>query len=93
MKTSSNSDLDDDYQGSTGFIELQGMQHFLHINNYLLDDEPLPDDFIDRFEATSYPGHERDNQALTQHSVCRSLPPVILIVKYCFYSPLKAFVN
>jgi hypothetical protein len=50
-ETSSNSDLDDDYQGSTGFIKLQGMQRFLHISNYLLDDEPLPDGFIDRFDG------------------------------------------
>jgi hypothetical protein len=49
-ETSSNSNLDDDYQGSTGFIEFQGMQHFLHVSNYLLDDEPLPDGFIDRFD-------------------------------------------
>jgi hypothetical protein len=27
------------------------MQHFLHISNYLLDDEPLPDNFIDRFNG------------------------------------------
>jgi hypothetical protein len=38
------------YQGSIGFIELRGMQHMLHVSNYLLDDEPLPDDFINRFD-------------------------------------------
>jgi hypothetical protein len=50
-ETSSNSDLNDDYQGSTDFIELQGIQHFLHVSNYLLYNEPLPDDFIDRFDG------------------------------------------
>jgi hypothetical protein len=50
-ETSSNSDFDDYYQGSTNFIELQGMQHFLHVSNNLLDDELLPDDFIDRFDG------------------------------------------
>jgi hypothetical protein len=29
------------------------MQHFLCISNYLLDDEPCNDDFVDRFD-----GHE-----------------------------------
>jgi hypothetical protein len=48
---SSNSDFDDDYQGSTDFIEPQRMQCFLHVSNYLLDDEPLPDDFINRFDG------------------------------------------
>jgi hypothetical protein len=50
-ETSSNSDCDNDYQGSTGFIELQRMQRFLHVNNYLLDDEPLHDDFIYCFDG------------------------------------------
>jgi hypothetical protein len=27
------------------------MKRFLHISNYLLDDEPLPDGFIDRFDG------------------------------------------
>jgi hypothetical protein len=27
------------------------MQHFLHVSNYLLDDETLPDDLIDRFDG------------------------------------------
>jgi hypothetical protein len=48
---SSNSDFDNDYQGSISFIELQRMQHFLHVSNYLLDDEPLPNDFINRFDG------------------------------------------
>jgi hypothetical protein len=26
------------------------MQRFLHINDYLLNDEPLNDDFLDRFD-------------------------------------------
>jgi hypothetical protein len=51
IETSSNSNFDDDYQDSTGFIELLGMQHFLHVSNYLLNDEPLPDNFIDRFDG------------------------------------------
>jgi hypothetical protein len=55
METSSNSDFDDDYnddyQGSTGFAKLQEMQCFLHISDYLLNDEPLNDDFIDRFDG------------------------------------------
>jgi hypothetical protein len=46
-----NDDYDDDYQGSTGFAKLQRMQRFLYINNYLLNDEPLDDDFIDRFDG------------------------------------------
>jgi hypothetical protein len=55
MKTSSNSDFEDDYdnnyQGSTGFTELQRMLCFLHVSDYLLNDEPLHDDFIDRFDG------------------------------------------
>jgi hypothetical protein len=49
--TSSNSDYDDDYQGSTGFAKLQKMQRFLRISDYLLNDEPCNDDFIDRFDG------------------------------------------
>jgi hypothetical protein len=55
MKTCSNSDFEDDYnnnyQGSTGFTELQRMQRFLHVSDYLLNDEPLYDDFINRFDG------------------------------------------
>jgi hypothetical protein len=55
-ETSSNSDFfdsdyDDDYQGSTGFAKLQKMQRFLRISDYLLNDEPFSDDFIDRFDG------------------------------------------
>jgi hypothetical protein len=54
MEMSSNSDFEDDYnnsyQGSTDFAELQRMQRFLHVSDYLLNDEPLYDDFIDRFD-------------------------------------------
>jgi hypothetical protein len=49
-ETSSNSDFDDDYQGSTSFAELQKMQCFLHVSDYLLNDEPLDNDFIDHFD-------------------------------------------
>jgi hypothetical protein len=52
---SSNSDFDDDYdndyQGSTGFAKLQMMQRFLHISDYVLNDELLDDDFIDHFDG------------------------------------------
>jgi hypothetical protein len=47
----SNSDFDNDYQGSTGFAKPQKMQRFLHVSDYLLNDEPLNDDFIDRFDG------------------------------------------
>jgi hypothetical protein len=54
-KTSSNSDFDDDYdddyQGSIGFAKLQEIRRFLHVSDYLLNDEPLNDDFIDRFDG------------------------------------------
>jgi hypothetical protein len=54
-ETSSNSDFldsdnDNDDKGSTSFIGLREMQRFLCISNYLLDDEPCNDDFIDRFD-------------------------------------------
>jgi hypothetical protein len=57
-KTSSNSDFldsdnDNDDKGDTGFTRLQEMERFLRISNYLLDDEPCNDDFVDRFD-----GHE-----------------------------------
>jgi hypothetical protein len=42
-------DYDDDYQGSTSFAKLQKMQCFLRISDYLLNDEPCNDGFIDRF--------------------------------------------
>jgi hypothetical protein len=52
---SSDSDFEDNcnnsYQGSTGFTKLQRMQRFLHISDYLLNDEPHYDDFIDRFDG------------------------------------------
>jgi hypothetical protein len=53
-KTSSNSDFldsdnDNDDKGSTGFTRLQEMQCFLRISNYLFDDEPCNDNFVDRF--------------------------------------------
>jgi hypothetical protein len=44
-------DYDDDYQGSTGFTKLQKMQHFLHVSDYLRNDESFNDDFIDRFDG------------------------------------------
>jgi hypothetical protein len=55
-KTSSNSDFLDsdnntDDKGGTNFTRLREMQHFLCIDNYLLDDEPCNDDFIDRFDC------------------------------------------
>jgi hypothetical protein len=45
-----NDDYDNDYQGSIGFAKLQKMQRFLRISDYLLNDEPFNDDFIDRFD-------------------------------------------
>jgi hypothetical protein len=55
-ETSSNSDFfdsdyDSDYQGSTGFAKLQKMKRFLRTSDYLLNDEPCNDDFIDRFNG------------------------------------------
>jgi hypothetical protein len=44
-------DDDDDYQGITIFAKLQRMQRFLRISDYLLNDEPCNDDFIDRFDG------------------------------------------
>jgi hypothetical protein len=41
----------DDYQGITSFAKLQRMQRFLRISDYLLNDEPCNDDFIDRFDS------------------------------------------
>jgi hypothetical protein len=57
-ETSSDSDFldfdnDNDNKGGTSFTRLQEMQRFLCISNYLLDDEPCNDDFVDRFD-----GHE-----------------------------------
>jgi hypothetical protein len=54
-KTSSNSDFldsdnDNDDKGSTSFTRLQEMQCFLCISNYLFDDEPCNDNFVDRFD-------------------------------------------
>jgi hypothetical protein len=78
-ETSSNSDLEDDYdnnyQGSTDFVELQRMQCFLHVSDYLLNDEPLHDDFNDRFKGyeLSWP---QKGQAPTQHSICQAYPPL-----------------
>jgi hypothetical protein len=54
IETSSNSDYDDDYddyQGSTGFAKLQKMPCFLCTSDYLLNDEPCNDDFIDHFDG------------------------------------------
>jgi hypothetical protein len=60
IETSSNSDFldsdyddnnNDDYQGITGFAKLQKMQRFLRISDYLLNDEPYNDGFIDRFDG------------------------------------------
>jgi hypothetical protein len=50
---SSNSDFLDSDKGGTGFTRLREMQCFLCIRNYLLDDKPCNDDFVDRFD-----GHE-----------------------------------
>jgi hypothetical protein len=71
-----NNNYDDDYQGSTGFTKLQKMQRFLRINDYLFNDEPFNDDFLDRFAATSSHGRERDNQVPMQNSVCQDCPPL-----------------
>jgi hypothetical protein len=60
MDTSSNSnfldsdcddDNNDDYQGITSFAKLQRMQRFLRVSDYLLNDEPCNDDFIDCFDG------------------------------------------
>jgi hypothetical protein len=53
-ETSSNSDFldsdnDNDDKGGTSFIGLREMQCFLRISNYLLNDEPCNDDFVDHF--------------------------------------------
>jgi hypothetical protein len=48
VETSSNSDNDD--KGGISFTRLREMQRFLRISNYLLDDEPCNDDFVDRFD-------------------------------------------
>jgi hypothetical protein len=48
------SDYGDDYdddQGSTSFAKLQKMPRFLRISDYLLNDEPCNNDFIDRFDG------------------------------------------
>jgi hypothetical protein len=45
------SDNNNDDEGDTSFTRLREMQRFLRINNYLLDDEPCNDDFIDRFDG------------------------------------------
>jgi hypothetical protein len=55
-ETSSNSDFldsnkDNNDKGGTSFTRLQEMQCFLHISNYLLDDKPCNDDFVDRFDG------------------------------------------
>jgi hypothetical protein len=44
-------DNNDDYQGIIGFAKLQKMQRFLRISDYLLNDEPCNDDFIDCFDS------------------------------------------
>jgi hypothetical protein len=46
-----NNDYDDNYQGNTGFAELQKMQRFLRISDYLLNDESCNNDFIDHFDG------------------------------------------
>jgi hypothetical protein len=55
-ETSSNSnfldsDNDNDNEGGTSFTRLREMQCFLRISNYLLNDEPCNDDFVDRFDS------------------------------------------
>jgi hypothetical protein len=45
------SDNDNDDKGGTSFIRLREMQRFLRISNYLLDDEPYNDNFIDHFDG------------------------------------------
>jgi hypothetical protein len=55
-ETSSNSnfldsDNDNDDEGGTSFTRLREMQRFLHISNYLLNDKPCNDDFVDRFDG------------------------------------------
>jgi hypothetical protein len=45
------SDNDNDDKGGTNFIRLREMQRFLRISNYLLNDEPCNDNFIDRFDG------------------------------------------
>jgi hypothetical protein len=49
-ETSSNSDNNNDDKGGTSFTRLREMQRFLRISNYLLNDEPCNDDFVDRFD-------------------------------------------
>jgi hypothetical protein len=65
-ETSSNSDFldsdnDNDDKGGTDFTRFQEMQRFLRISNYLLDDEPCNDDFIDRCDGfeLSWPQREQ----------------------------------
>jgi hypothetical protein len=60
VETSSNSnfldsdndnDNNNDNEGGTSFTRFREMQHFLRISDYLLDDEPGKDDFVDRFDG------------------------------------------
>jgi hypothetical protein len=46
-----NSDSDNDNEGGTSFTRLREMQRFLCISDYLLDDEPCKDDFVDCFNG------------------------------------------
>jgi hypothetical protein len=45
------SDNDNDNEGDTSFTRLREMQHFLRISNYLLNDEPCNDNFVDCFDG------------------------------------------
>jgi hypothetical protein len=61
----------------------------LHVSDYLLNDEPCNNDFIDRVNGSSSHGHEGDNRIPTQNSIGRAHFPVIFIVNTTSESLLK----
>jgi hypothetical protein len=87
-ETSSNSNFKDDYdnsyRGSTGFAELQRMQHFLHVSDCLLNNEPFHDDFIDRFDGYELSWPSKGQSDPDTAFGLPSLPPIIFVVNTAF---------
>jgi hypothetical protein len=52
------------------------MQRFLHVSNYLLDDELLPDDFIDRFDGYELSWPQKGRSSPDTAFSLPSLPPL-----------------
>jgi hypothetical protein len=85
--TNTNSMEDSDSWTGTDFSGLrdtEALRRFLEASDYLLNNEPCNNDFIDHFDGYELSWHERGQQDHNAEFGLPSPPPVIFIVNAAF---------